>query len=143
MLRATARFSKPRRCRIPLGIICPQIISIVGQPSLTAVSLRRVMMEMPPLGLRPRFVVTESRFAERGEAMHFNLSERIAHCPELVGLPPLGLRSRLIVVEQRFAEIDDAIKRYLSAYMPIPVEWIEERNDIIEYLRKRDETKTD
>lgn len=75
--------------------------------------------------------------------MDFNLSERISLCPGLVGLPPLGLRPRLIVAEQRFAEIDDAIKRYLSAYMPIPVEWIEERNGIIEYLRRCDETKTD
>lgn len=69
--------------------------------------------------------------------MDFNLSERIAHSPGLVGLPPLGLRPRFLLAEQRFAEIDDAIKRYLSAYMPIPVEWIEERNEIIEYLRRR------
>lgn len=73
--------------------------------------------------------------------MNFNLSERIAHSPGLIGLPPLGLKPRFIVVEQRFAEIDGAIKRYLSAYLPIPVEWIEERNEIIEYLRRRSGTE--
>ena len=56
--------------------------------------------------------------------------------PSLV-LPPLGIKPRFLVAEARFEEIDNAIKRFLSAYRPIPVEWIEERNEIIEYLQGR------
>lgn len=50
---------------------------------------------------------------------------------------PLGITPRFIMAENRFADIDDAIKRFVEAYQPIPVEWIEERNEIIDYLNKR------
>ena len=52
--------------------------------------------------------------------------------------PPLGLVPRFIMAEHRFTAIDEAIKRYLSAYQVIPMEWIEERNEIIEYLQNKD-----
>lgn len=73
--------------------------------------------------------------------MDFNLSERIAHSPGLVGLPPLGLKPRFIVAEMRLDEINQAITRMLEGTYPIPVEWVQERNEIIEYLRRRSGTE--
>jgi hypothetical protein len=57
--------------------------------------------------------------------------------------PPLGLRPRFIVLEDRLQEIRQAIERYMQynkdeAYekFPIPHEWIEEYDEIVEKLNE-------
>ena len=44
--------------------------------------------------------------------------------------PPLGLRPRRFVDEERLSEVYAAIARYLEAGKPVPVEWIEEYNEL-------------
>lgn len=51
-----------------------------------------------------------------------------------VPAPPLGLIPRFIVDEHRLAEIDRAILRYAIAYMDIPQEWRDERDEIVTRL---------
>lgn len=51
--------------------------------------------------------------------------------------PPAGVTPRFIVQEDRLDNLDAAIRRYLEARCLIPEEWVEERNEIIEDLRKR------
>lgn len=46
--------------------------------------------------------------------------------------PPLGLRPRWIVEGDRLQEVLEAMSRYISAMKEIPVEWLEEYNDIVE-----------
>lgn len=45
--------------------------------------------------------------------------------------PPLGLIPRQIVEELRLSEVIEAIYRYLEVGKKIPLEWIEEYNDLI------------
>lgn len=44
--------------------------------------------------------------------------------------PPVGLEPRYIYESIRITQITDAIRRYLDADKDIPVEWIEEYNDL-------------
>lgn len=44
--------------------------------------------------------------------------------------PPLGLTPRWIRDMERFEEIISAMKRYSQAGMPIPIEWIEEVDEL-------------
>ena len=44
--------------------------------------------------------------------------------------PPLGLTPRWIRDMERFEEIISAMKRYSEAGMPIPIEWIEEVDEL-------------
>ena len=57
--------------------------------------------------------------------------------------PPLGLRPRFIVLEQRLQEIRAAIERHLkynyeNSYemFPIPYEWVEEYDEIVNKLNE-------
>ena len=50
--------------------------------------------------------------------------------------PPLGIRPQFIVLEQRLNEINEALYIHLKAGVRIHTEWIEERNEIIEALKK-------
>lgn len=45
--------------------------------------------------------------------------------------PPLGIKPRFIVESQRITEISEGIIRFLEAKHPIPIEWIEEYNELI------------
>lgn len=44
--------------------------------------------------------------------------------------PPLGPPPRHLHEEQRMQRISDAIARYSEVYKPIPVEWVEEYNEL-------------
>lgn len=52
--------------------------------------------------------------------------------------PPLGLTPRFIYEEkrdvERFNNICDAISRYYSEGLKLPIEWIEEYNDLLEKI---------
>lgn len=48
--------------------------------------------------------------------------------------PPLGLTPRNIWLSERFYDINAAIKRYLDENYPIPDEWIEEYNELVNLI---------
>lgn len=48
--------------------------------------------------------------------------------------PPLGLTPRWVMVEQRYGAVCAAISRYYNAGKKIPIEWIEEYNELIDKL---------
>jgi len=52
-------------------------------------------------------------------------------------LPPRGLQPRWLHNETRMLEIVAAVKRYLTAGMKIPTEWIEEYNVLEEEYMER------
>lgn len=45
--------------------------------------------------------------------------------------PPLGLKPRKHHELDRTQDIIDAIRRYMEKDMPIPIEWIEEYNELV------------
>ena len=49
--------------------------------------------------------------------------------------PPLGLRPRFIWIELRIAEIKRAIDRYKSDNYEIPIEWVNEYNELIKEIK--------
>lgn len=44
--------------------------------------------------------------------------------------PPIGLKPRFIHDEERLVQVRSAIDRYMKANMRVPVEWIEEHNEL-------------
>lgn len=50
--------------------------------------------------------------------------------------PPIGITPRWLLDEEREIEIRRAITRYTDAGYPIPIEWYEELNEIVERLSK-------
>tara|TARA_R110001632_G_scaffold82964_1_gene183947 strand:+ start:753 stop:914 length:162 start_codon:yes stop_codon:yes gene_type:complete len=46
--------------------------------------------------------------------------------------PPIGLKPKKYHLLERFNEVRSAIVRYSDAELPIPVEWVEEYNELIE-----------
>ena len=52
--------------------------------------------------------------------------------------PPIGLKPRWIVDSERLGEVSRAIARYYASGDRIPVEWIEEYNDLIGRIKKED-----
>jgi len=55
--------------------------------------------------------------------------------------PPLGIKPRYIHEEERAIELGEAINRYTRAKFPIPIEWVEEYNEIRARLKKRDDER--
>lgn len=52
------------------------------------------------------------------------------------GLPPIGLMPKYVLTEnhnknERYNEVCGAITRYLEAKLQIPLEWIEEHNELL------------
>ena len=45
--------------------------------------------------------------------------------------PPIGLKPRFIIDEERAKEVKSAIIRYLEAQIFLPIEWVEEYNELI------------
>lgn len=50
--------------------------------------------------------------------------------------PPIGITPRWLLDEERAIEIEEAIVRYNKADYPIPIEWIQELNEVYERLNK-------
>jgi hypothetical protein len=46
--------------------------------------------------------------------------------------PPIGLRPKWVSDKERLNEVRSAIVRYYDAELKIPVEWIEEYNELID-----------
>ena len=51
--------------------------------------------------------------------------------------PPIGLKPRWLHETNRIQDIIDAIKRYSEAKEPIPIEWVDELNELTMNLYKR------
>jgi ribosomal protein S27E len=51
--------------------------------------------------------------------------------------PPLGIMPRRIHDSIRARELVNAIERYIDACKEIPIEWVEEYNELTEYLKNR------
>jgi len=49
---------------------------------------------------------------------------------------PLGIIPKNIWKKQRLGELRGAVERYLEANQRIPIEWIEEYNELLEGIRK-------
>lgn len=54
---------------------------------------------------------------------------------DIVHKPPLGLMPRWLFLEKRLEEIDKAINRRLFTRFEIPIEWIGERDCILNELK--------
>lgn len=50
---------------------------------------------------------------------------------DVIVKPPLGLMPRFIHDEKRMHEILDACNRFIQASRPVPIEWIEELNELM------------
>lgn len=50
--------------------------------------------------------------------------------------PPLGLLPRFIVAENRMTDIMEAMARYSERQKLIPLDWINEYNELAEYMKK-------
>lgn len=50
--------------------------------------------------------------------------------------PPLGARPRFIFEEQRILELEGAIMRFVNSHWPIPMEFIEEYNELVGKLEQ-------
>lgn len=49
-------------------------------------------------------------------------------------IPPIGVTPRRIIAPQRRKELIDGINRYEKENRTIPIEWLRELNELIEYL---------
>jgi hypothetical protein len=54
----------------------------------------------------------------------------------VTGKPPLGLVPKKIWMQTRVVEILEATNRYIQDNREIPIEWIEEYNEIIKTIKK-------
>lgn len=52
--------------------------------------------------------------------------------------PPLGLMPKKLFLEQRFENIKEAIERYVKADKEIPNDWLDEYEEILNYLKKNE-----
>ena len=50
--------------------------------------------------------------------------------------PPVGVKPRWLMDELRFDELVQAFGRRFIGYYPIPIEWVEEYNEICERLKR-------
>jgi len=51
---------------------------------------------------------------------------------EQIVKPPIGLRPKWVIDKERLNEVRSAIVRYYDAELKIPIEWIEEYNELID-----------
>lgn len=51
--------------------------------------------------------------------------------------PPLGLTPKWVIQEARYFDVCGAISRYYNAGLKIPIEWIEEYNELVEWFSQR------
>ena len=51
---------------------------------------------------------------------------------EQIVKPPIGLRPKRVSDKERLNEVRGAIVRYYDAELKIPIEWIEEYNELID-----------
>ena len=52
-----------------------------------------------------------------------------------IQMPPIGLKPKFVNRLERLSEVRGAIVRYYDAELKIPIEWIEEYNELIDNTR--------
>ena len=57
---------------------------------------------------------------------------------EIEKKPPLGVMPKYIWDKKRLSELCEAVSRYWEVGEPIPIEWIEEYNELVEKANRRD-----
>ena len=57
--------------------------------------------------------------------------------PAIDNAPPIGLIPKFIRQEERFLEVGEAIKRYVDVDKPVPAEWVEEFNELVDRLNRK------
>lgn len=57
---------------------------------------------------------------------------------EIEKKPPLGIMPKYIWDKKRLSELCEAVSRYWEAGEPIPIEWIEEYNELVGKANRRD-----
>lgn len=51
-------------------------------------------------------------------------------------LPPIGLRPKFVRYNKVFVEVCEAISRYYEAGEPIPIEWVQEYNELLKMVKE-------
>ena len=51
--------------------------------------------------------------------------------------PPIGLKPKFVNRLERLDEVKNAMKRYFDAGLKMPLDWIEEYNDLIDRTKLR------
>jgi hypothetical protein len=81
-------------------------------------------------GVPPSKVTSEQR--QHGKRLL--LSEIYGAAPK----PPLGVKPRNLHDEERANALDEAIVRYLNEDLPVPIEWVQEFNELRTRLNKQE-----
>jgi hypothetical protein len=50
--------------------------------------------------------------------------------------PPIGIEPKNIWLSTRYNALNEAIQRYKDAELVIPIEWVEERNELVKRITK-------
>lgn len=51
--------------------------------------------------------------------------------------PPMDVKPRFIVADERLSELREAIRMHMYSNLHLPIEWIDEYNEVIAYLDSR------
>lgn len=70
-------------------------------------------------------------FAEQYLVTDFSALERYCLRDVLSSRPPLGLKPRKLHDQHRQDQIEEAIERYMRDDKPLPLEWVEEYNELV------------
>lgn len=81
-------------------------------------------------GVHPSRVTSE----QRQHGRRLVLSEVYGAAPK----PPLGVKSRNLHDEERANALDEAIVRYLNEDLPVPIEWVQEFNELRTRLNRQE-----
>lgn len=79
----------------------------------------------------------------RGKGFNCNVCKDSDECVEYVPIqtyikPPLGIEPKDIWIKKRFQDLKDAISRYNNASLEIPMEWIDEYNELLKIVNKEE-----
>lgn len=55
--------------------------------------------------------------------------------------PPLGIMPKWLWEEVRLKELKEAIERYTNEYLPINVKWVNEYNELIQTIQRREKNE--
>lgn len=60
---------------------------------------------------------------------------------EKIVMSPIGLKPKLVNRLERLGEVRSAIARYYDAELKIPIEWVEEYNELIDSTKNNSKIK--
>lgn len=110
-----------RVANLPRGTVTGRIMGAFDDYALRAASY---------YGVPPSKVTSEQR--QHGKRLL--LSEVYGAASK----PPLGIKPRNLHDEERANALDEAIVRYLNEDLPVPIEWVQEFNELRTRLNKQE-----